>query len=239
MSEAQPLVELEATWAAICPERYRTLREGGKTNIYDLHRLCPEVARILEEPWGSTGILLRGPSGACKTRAMWRLLRRFYNEGKTVVTASAETMAFIFSLAQDGCTLDAFASRLTSVDALFIDDLGSAPWSPDLWLFFFKIIEERWAASFKPIFLATVHTDEELAAACKNPEMGKSFISMLHIICWPWTLRPAPAAAQEAVIPEPVESPEPRRRRLAAGRQKRARERKKLSNNKPSPTLCR
>jgi hypothetical protein len=74
----------EQRWAEICPPEFRTIAEGGRTDVARLTAQCPHFYRIASWKYGDRGLMLRGGTGRGKTRAMWRLLRRLFDEGRTL-----------------------------------------------------------------------------------------------------------------------------------------------------------
>lgn len=159
----------EAQWATICPALYRLTTEGGLTYLNRLTAEQPKLADVLKIPFGHVGLVLRGASNGAKTRSMFRLLRKFHDEGRSII---AYTSAGFERQARDAAgnfTLTAWTEQLKSVDCLFLDDLGKSTWSPTTTATFFDLIEQRIGAG-RPIYLTTNLTGEALMT---NLKVGK------------------------------------------------------------------
>jgi DNA-directed RNA polymerase subunit beta' len=72
-------------WAALCPREFRTITEGGQTDVDRLTREFPKLSQVIAHDLSAgQGLIVRGKSGHGKTRSVWRLLRRAFDAGKTI-----------------------------------------------------------------------------------------------------------------------------------------------------------
>ncbi len=76
--------ELDERWLGLCPPIYRET---------DIHRLPPEAAKVTQWQYGPRGLVVVGPTGVGKTRAMWLLLKRLVYEGRHVRALNAVEFA--------------------------------------------------------------------------------------------------------------------------------------------------
>lgn len=146
----------EAVWESVCPKSYRTTDEGGLTDLETLAKSVPKLDEILSHPLGHRGLILRGDTGLGKTRAMYRLLRR-YHESQPRPKIIAMSAGEFDRGARDAAgqfKLTEWFESLASSDALFIDDIGKGRWTPATAGQFWEIVDARSKAA-RPIFLTT------------------------------------------------------------------------------------
>lgn len=132
-----------AEWVALCPPEFRTPEEGGNTSLSRMDADAPNWRKLLEWQYGSRGLLVRGESGRCKTRAMWRVVRRLFLARKSIVAMTAARFDRECRDVGGNFTLTAWFDRLASVDALFIDDLGKGAWTQATEAQFFDLVDTR------------------------------------------------------------------------------------------------
>jgi DNA replication protein DnaC len=179
-------------WDATCPRAYRTIDEGGLTDPADLHRAQPLAARIAAHPFGPRGLILRGDSGTCKTRSMWRLLRRWFLEGRSIAALSSGEFERQAREAAGNHTLKTWFDRLAQCDALFIDDLGKSKWSDTTLPLFFDLIDHRIADTL-PVLITTNYDRENLARKLAiEKDMAAPLLRRLAENCEAILLKPAP-----------------------------------------------
>lgn len=152
----------DAEWSKICPWEFRTLREGGNTNESRLMDEQPKIKDLLSWKFGQRGIILRSTtSGRCKTRAMFRLLRKLWEEGKTVAAMTSGDFDRQARDAGGTFTLTPWFDKLRAVDVFFLDDLGKGQWTPATESLFFELVDKR-TIDGKPILITTNETGESL-----------------------------------------------------------------------------
>lgn len=169
---SSPAAVKAAAWALICPKSYRTTNEGGSTDLGRLHAEQPLMS-LADGPdayrFSATGLLFRGDSGTCKSRVMWRVLRRQWDAGMSVLPFTAGEFEREFRDAAGNHRLMAWFDRVFAADCFFIDDLGKSKWSQNTVETFFDLVEKR-TNSDKPCFITTNYARDTLAA---NMELAK------------------------------------------------------------------
>lgn len=156
-----------AEWDALCPHEYRLDSEGGATIYARLSRECPAVERIAAHS-GRKGLLVRGDTGKGKTRALWRLLRRHFDQHNTVAAVTGGEFSREFQDAAGNHRRKEWFDRMAGADAFFLDDLGRCPWTENVWGEFFELIEDR-AKNDRPTYITTNEDGASLGRKCKDP----------------------------------------------------------------------
>lgn len=159
----------EAYWEKLCPKEYRlTTESGGKTSLARLELECKLLPQILAWKFGERGLVIRSrASGRCKTRSAWRLLRKHWNEGRSI---AAFTAGAFQRHAQDETgkfTLNTWFNRIASADILFLDDLGKGYWTENTEAIWFDLLEHR-TSNGKPVIVTTNYTGDELVTASRS-----------------------------------------------------------------------
>lgn len=159
---------LAEAWGRICPLQHRTPLEGGTTDIDRLGRELPQLGEILDHPLGTQGLILRGRTGAGKTRAMFRLLRRYFVGAArpSIVAMSAGEFDRQARDAAGNFTLTEWFDRLAAVDCLFIDDIGKGKWTPATSGWFWELVDAR-TKHQRPLFLTTNFSGQQLVSVLK------------------------------------------------------------------------
>lgn len=153
-------------WARLCPLEFRlagVLEGGGQTELVKMTESSPGWQKILEWTFGRRGLLIRGQTGRCKTRATWRLLRRQFNERRSIIALTSAQFDRQCRDAGGTFTLSEWFDRLAAVDVLFLDDLGKAKWTEGTEAQMFDLIDER-TREGRPILATTNDSGESLAA---------------------------------------------------------------------------
>lgn len=158
----------EDEWRALCPAEFRTTAEGGATVLPRLLRECPKLAEVTGWTYGPKGMLIRGDTGRCKTRAVWRLLRELFAQGWSIVALTSGEFARQFADAAGNFTRSAWFSRMAGADVLFLDDLGKGRWTEGVWGEFFELVDDRTKHS-RPVILTTNDTCATMAGKCTDP----------------------------------------------------------------------
>lgn len=155
-------------WAALCAPEFRTKDEGGSTVFARLERDCAKLGCITGWKFGEKGLLIRGETGRCKTRAVWRLLRAQFDGGRRIAATTAGRFARDFADAAGNNRQVEWFNPLVEADIFFLDDLGKKPWTPNVWAEFFELIDER-AKHHRPFILTTNDDRETLERKCADP----------------------------------------------------------------------
>lgn len=152
-----------AKWCEMCPPEYRLLADGGKTDPERLLKAQPSVSRILQTPYSDRGVLIRGESDVCKTRCIWALLKVYWDTGRSVVAFTAGEFERVFRDASGEFKLSDRFKEWSTVDCLFIDDLGKSRWTENTLQTFFDLVEHR-TSHCKPMFITTNYAREQLVS---------------------------------------------------------------------------
>jgi len=152
----------ESLWEQICPVEFRTTTEGGKTEIARLELSCKQLPDILAWQYGSTGLIVRGENRTGKTRAVWRLMRKLFNDNKSIVFITNGEFERQCRDAGGGFTLTKWFNKLATVDVLFFDDLGKTPWSDATEGMWFDLVDTR-TRDNRPFIITTNFTGAALS----------------------------------------------------------------------------
>lgn len=171
----------ERAWADLCPVEFRLATEsGGKTEIARLELRQPKLKELLA--WsGNRGLIIRGVTGTCKTRSVWRLARRLWNERRSYTVLTSGAFERQFRDAAGHYRLSDWFDLLHGMDVLILDDLGKTPWSPATEAQWFDLVDAR-TRDDRPIIVTTNDTGDTLAARMA-PERADALIRRLRDYC--------------------------------------------------------
>lgn len=172
----------DARWSALCPREFRTGAEGGGTDAVRLAKECREFYQIMAWRYGERGLMLRGVTGLCKTRAMWRLVRRLFDEGRAIEVMTAGELGRSYGDAAGRYESSAWFDRMTSIDVLFVDDLGKGSWSEAVRAVFFDLVDKR-ARTGKPILVTTNDDGAQIADKMREANLGDPLVRRLREFC--------------------------------------------------------
>lgn len=172
----------ETQWARICPIEFRLAEEfDGHTDLTILDARSPSWRRILDWPFSERGLLILGPTGTGKTRALWRLLRREWDNGRKFTMMTAGDFDRACRDAGGNFTLSAWFNRLANVPLLAIDDLGKAAWTEATAAQFHELVDTR-TRHGRPLIVTTNETGQLLQE--RMPErFGVSLVRRLRDYC--------------------------------------------------------
>ena len=169
-------------WVRLCPLEFRLPCEaGGKTKLSRMDSDVPGWRRVLDWNFGNRGLLVRGETGRCKTRAMWRLLRKLFEERKKIVVLTAAQFDRQCRDAGGNFTLSEWFNELATVDVLFLDDLGKANWTQGTEAQIFDLVDTR-TRNGRPILATTNDTGASLTARL-SADRGGPLIRRLRDYC--------------------------------------------------------
>jgi DNA replication protein DnaC len=169
-------------WAALCPPEFRTIAEGGRTDEARLQRECALLARVLAWRYGERGLILQGTTGRCKTRALWRLLRRLFGEGRQIVVLTAGELGRSYADAAGRYESSAWFERMTTVDVLCVDDLGKGCWSEAVRAAFFDVVDKRMRHGL-PLLVTTNDDGAQIAERMRDVNLGDPLVRRLREFC--------------------------------------------------------
>lgn len=183
--EAERSREAEARrkqWAELCPPEFSSIEEGGETDPNRLRLEQPKFSEALSWRFGKTGLLLIGPSGTCKTRVAWRIVRREFEAGRKVMAMKAHGFGIecVERRTGKGGFLGWYQS-LVRVPLLFIDDLGKGKFTDDVESHFFGLIDER-TEHGRPLIITSNSTGNALKARMSE-DRGEPIIRRLREYC--------------------------------------------------------
>lgn len=153
----------EAVWEQVCPRMYRLTTEGGLTELEKLKASVTQFDEVLAHPLSYRGLILRGNTGAGKTRTMFRLLRTYHEQKPRprIVSMSAGEFDRAARDAAGSFTLTKWFDSMATADVLFIDDIGKGRWTASTAGQFWEVVDARSKAA-RPIFLTTNCSGETL-----------------------------------------------------------------------------
>lgn len=172
----------KAAWATLCPSEFRTVEEGGNTCPNRLRLEQPDFAKAMSWKFGGRGLLLIGPSGTCKTRVAWRIVRREFEAGRRVMAMKAH--GFGIECVERRTSKGGFADwyrQLVRVPLLFIDDLGKGRFTDDVESQFFGLIDER-TENGRPLIITSNSTGNALKERM-SADRGEPIIRRLRDYC--------------------------------------------------------
>ena len=172
----------EERWTSLCPREYRTLAEGGVTDAARLVAECREFYRVLAWRHGERGLMLRGATGTRKTRTLWRLLRRLFDEGRALEVMTAGELGRSYADAAGQYQSSAWFERMTTVDVLCVDDLGKGAWSEAVRAVFFDVVDKR-TRTGKPLVVTTNDDGEQIAGKMREFNLGDPLVRRLREFC--------------------------------------------------------
>ncbi len=163
-----------SSWETLCPPEFQK-EINAKSPGYNEHRLN----RVLGWTFGERGLLLRGPSGRCKTRFTYQLLAREHLAGRKIAAyMHSDLRRTVSALAgSNSSDLARFVIKLVTVELLFIDDLGKGKPTPTADESLFSIIDGR-NRSCKPTFY-TMNGTKETLGACITEEYREPIITRI------------------------------------------------------------
>jgi DNA replication protein DnaC len=169
-------------WAELCPVEFKTVEEGGETDPNRLRLEQPRFADALSWRFGKTGLLLFGPSGSCKTRVAWRIVRRKFEAGRRVMAMKAHGFGIecVDRRTSRGGFTDWYR-QLVRVPLLFIDDLGKGRFTDDVESHFFGLIDER-TENGRPLIITSNSTGNALKERM-SADRGEPIIRRLRDYC--------------------------------------------------------
>lgn len=183
-AEAERQREREKEWAQICPIEFRLQSESnGETDLTRLQAEAPLLDKLLA--WADSdrkrGLLLRGPTGTSKTRAMWRLLRILWEQGVYFRVVTSTLLEAECQKARDEGSLESWIRCLKRVPVLFWDDLGKMRFFPSTEAVVFDVLDGR-MNEHRPVLITTEDTGETLAARLSG-HVAEAFIRRLRDYC--------------------------------------------------------
>lgn len=161
-------------WATICPPLYQ---------LTDPTRLPQDkLTKVMEWQYGAEGLVIHGDTGRGKTRAAYLLLRSIhFEEGKKIAAFHSNTFAHRCAKEFFEGSGEDWIAHLSTVDVLFLDDLGKSKFTERVECELFGLIENR-VANLKPIIVTTNFVGESLASKMTN-DRAEPMVRRLREFC--------------------------------------------------------
>ena len=133
--------------------------------------------------YGSQGLLLAGPTERGKTTLAWILLKRMFDEGRSIAAYdSTEFSRKVAKLYADSPSQAVdWIESLIAVDILLLDDLGKGRMTDRVESELFGVVEGR-NKHMRPIIATTNMTGGELSAAMTN-DRGEPLMRRFRNYC--------------------------------------------------------
>lgn len=144
------------SWKTLCPPEYQKpiewrYKSANRTNLN----------KVLAWQYGERGLLIYGEPGTCKTRFIWKLLEREWNNGRTMAmqshTGFRQTVSALASADQQ--RMVNWIGGLIKVEILFLDDLGKGKSTPASEEAFFELIDSRMTMKRPVLFTSDMTTE--------------------------------------------------------------------------------
>lgn len=163
------------TWETMCPKDFQKVinpRFKGY-NAQKEEQVCRWI-------YDAMGMLLTGPSGRCKSRFAWAVLKREYDGGRTVEgwTHSDFRLTFTAYASSDMVRAADFCTKLAHLDLLLLDDLGKGRRTPASEEALFTIIDARARANRPTIY--TMNTALDVFGAQISEEYREPILRRIH-----------------------------------------------------------
>lgn len=173
-------------WNELCPVEFRTIEEGGKTDLVRMAVDQPGNIEVLDWKYGARGLLLIGPSGKCKTRIAWRLLRREWDSGRKVKAMKAHRFGIEAVALQMSHGFREWFDELVEVPLLLIDDLGKGRLTDAVESHLFGLLDER-SENGRPVIVTTNSNGKDLVDKM-SADRGEPIVRRLRDYCDVMTL---------------------------------------------------
>lgn len=179
--EKQRLAAAEQRWQKICPPGYQRS---------DLSRLPhKQFERVMGWQVGPRGLLLIGPTGGCKSRCAWLLVRRLLNDGANIEAFDCMSFAHAATRHFRSGTGEDWIERLCRTDIVFFDDLGKMPFTERVEAELFGLIEYRTSHDLPVIATMNMVGDDLVAKASRD--RGEPMVRRLREFCEVVSFKPS------------------------------------------------
>lgn len=169
--------EKEKHWKNVCPPLFRD------TEIEKLPRNANR-ATILEWKYSPRGLMIFGGSGAGKTRTVFLLFRRLFDEGIGIEYTTASDFRFNAAAAIMDGTIEQWFDNIATVDVLFIDDLGQSKFTEMTEELLLRLLNHR-TSNKLPTIVTTQYRADVFTAQFLRKERGDAVIRRLVEFCDP------------------------------------------------------
>jgi DNA replication protein DnaC len=170
---------LDAAWNSICPPLYL------KTAPARLPQAA--LAEVLGWSLGPRGLLLVGPTGTGKTRAVYLLLRRLLEAGVRIRAFDCAGFGHECGRRFRDGTGEDWADALAKADLVFLDDVGKVSFTERYQTELFALVERR-AANMLPIIATTNMAGDDLQprmSADRGQPLVRRLREFCHVVVFP------------------------------------------------------
>lgn len=170
------------SWPAMCPAEFQKQIEfGGKSKAKEAN-----LTGTLRWYYRPEGLRITGKTGLCKTRFMWKLLAREWNNGRKVIGFThADFRSRITALASGDMTAcNSYILDLTRSDILFIDDLGKGRRTPAAEEALFMVIDKRVRDNKPTMYTANMNIEtfgEQCSEEFREPLVRRIEDNTIHL----------------------------------------------------------
>lgn len=172
-------------WRELCPREFRVPNEsGGLTDVARMNAEQPAWRKVRDFQFSTEhrALVVCGPSGTCKTRAVWRLIRREFEAGHRVAFFKPGDFDRQCRDAGGDFTLTEWFNDLLTVPLLVIDDLGKAAWTEATESQFCELLDRR-SEECQPFVVTMNDTGDTLKARARQSVRMDALIRRLHDYC--------------------------------------------------------
>jgi nucleoside-triphosphatase THEP1 len=160
-------------------------------------KLCPYLYQhtdpelILAKPWAREvahwqyepkGLCLVGKTGVGKSRAVWLLIDRLFQEGKKIHAVDSQTFRTANANAATEGNTESWIRTLSRVDVLLFDDLGQMKVTDSAAEALLSIVSKR-TENGKPLIITTQYTGHELSAQFGREHLGEAIRRRIGEFC--------------------------------------------------------
>ncbi len=166
-------------WEGLCPIEFRK-----PVDFNHKHADRELFSRIMNWEPGQRGIICYGPTGHCKTRFIWKLLKRLFDDGQSIAAFTHPEFRMTASRrAKDVDELASWVKWQACRDLWFLDDLGKGNITPASEEALEETVDARTRMN-KPMFITTNSGQDDLLARF-SPDRGGPIVRRILDHCEP------------------------------------------------------
>ena len=166
----------QAEWLALCPVMCRDT-DAGKLPDQEAARRC-----LAHDFSNGHGLIMRGKSGAGKTRTAWLVVKQQVLSGKRVkVLSTASAFDYAAQFAQGGEEVAKWVNQHVKADLLLLDDVFKAKLTDSFESLVFALVDKRCEA-LRPLLVTTNDVGATLAARLQA-DRGEPLVRRLREFC--------------------------------------------------------
>lgn len=170
--ERQAIIDRnEARWAKVCPPLFQNTNPA----------LLPQtpLQKALQWRYQHQGLVFHGDTGTGKTRIVFQLLRRLFEEGRSIRVLTASEFRRNYTAAAMANDAEEWVERLGQTDVLFLDDLGQTKMTEVSEEVLLDVLDLR-TRNMKPTFFTTQYVGNDLLVQFNRPQCGQAVVRRLR-----------------------------------------------------------